>query len=167
MLWVLVFYLHSYNKCSSQLNMCIHYYYDVVLLIFFTLEKLKGQASMDTPEDISNIDNTRHRTKKKHTHTHTHTTPHRKLKRFLWYYIDICEWNGIWDCLIVSFCLLYPVIKKTSLDLICRFVLAIFMCLSQAMTWISTPSYVVVFVMFNGLRWDVIVHFVDLGGITV
>ena len=66
--------------------MCIHYYYDVVLLIFFTLEKLKGQASMDTPEDISNIDNTRHRTKKNthtHTHTHTHDTTQKTKKIFV------------------------------------------------------------------------------------
>ena len=85
---------------------------------FYTLEKPKGQARMDTPEDISNIDNTRHRTKTTHTHTRTRTRTgtrtHARTHARTHPPTHICEWNGIWDDLVVSLYLLYSVVKGTS-----------------------------------------------------
>lgn len=41
---------------------------------------------------------------------------------------------------------------------------ATFLCLSQARTWIF-PEIVVVSFVFIDLRWNVFVHFLDIGGI--
>ena len=70
-------------------------------------------------------------------------------------YISVLWTHSRWD----------PIIKREMVwDPINMFYTATFWCLSQTRTWISNAICHGLFV-FNDLRWQMVVHFVDNGGV--
>ena len=93
------------------------------------------------------------------------------------HFVLVCfflEWKQICAGFFFFYCLCIHVLsleiqlsRGEGLDSITQFNPATFLYLSQARTWISNIIFRLFFLpfLFTELRWEVIVHFVDIGGI--
>ena len=86
-----------------------------------------------------------------------------------WIFVIVC---GNFECVFYFYFLfIYVLLLEIQLsrgegwDPINRFNPATSLCLSQARTWISNIMLLSLIFVFNELRWEVIVCFVDIGGI--